>query len=85
MILDNLSSDKNDEAARVIAGPGARASRSCLLQPRSQSNRDGIRQTAAASPIQDRRRPLGPIGRTLNLFTSEECANYVRHCGYNPL
>jgi hypothetical protein len=25
------------------------------------------------------------IGRTLNLFTPEECANYVRHCGYNPL
>jgi transposase len=27
----------------------------------------------------------GLIGRTLNLFTPEECANYVRHCGYNPL
>ncbi len=25
------------------------------------------------------------IGRTLNLFTPEECANYIRHCGYNPL
>jgi hypothetical protein len=25
------------------------------------------------------------IGRTLNRFTPEECANYVRHCGYNPL
>ena len=25
------------------------------------------------------------IGRTLSLFTPEECANYVRHCGYNPL
>src|SRR6188508_1386070 len=25
------------------------------------------------------------IGHTLNLFTPEECANYVRHCGYNPL
>jgi transposase len=25
------------------------------------------------------------IGYTLNLFTPEECANYVRHCRYNPL
>ena len=25
------------------------------------------------------------IGRTLNLFTPEECTNYIRHCGYNPL
>jgi len=24
------------------------------------------------------------IGRILSLFTPEECANYVRHCGYNP-
>ena len=25
------------------------------------------------------------IGLTLNLATPEECTNYVRHCGYNPL
>ena len=25
------------------------------------------------------------IGRILNCFTPEECANYIRHCGYNPL
>ena len=25
------------------------------------------------------------IGQTLDRFTPEECANYIRHCGYNPL
>ncbi len=25
------------------------------------------------------------IGRFLSHFTPEECANYIRHCGYNPL
>lgn len=25
------------------------------------------------------------IGSTLGLFTPQECANYIRHCGYNPL
>lgn len=25
------------------------------------------------------------IGRSLKLFTPDECANYLRHCGYNPL
>lgn len=27
----------------------------------------------------------GIFTKTLNLFTPEECANYLRHCDYNPL
>ena len=59
VILDNLSSHKNEEAARLIADAGARV----LFLPPYSPDRDGLRQiqrTAAASPSQNSRYPLGP-------------------------
>jgi transposase len=85
VILDNLSSHKNEEAAHLIASVGARL---LFLPPYSNpiemafaKFKELLRQAQARTV--DALWDL--IGRTLNLFTPEECANYVRHCGYNPL
>jgi transposase len=78
VILDNLSSHKNEAAARLIASAGARL---LFLPPYSPDLKELLRQAQARTV--DALWDL--IGRTINLFTPEECANYIRHCGYNPL
>jgi hypothetical protein len=88
VILDNLSSHKNEEGRTPHRRRRRAPTIPAALQPRSQSDRDGIRQTqrtVAASPSQNRRRPLGSHRTHPEPLTPEECANYVRHCGYNPL
>lgn len=88
VILDNLSSHKNEEAARLIAGAGARL----LFLPPYSPDLNPIEMAFAKFKEllrQAQARTVDAlwdlIGRTLNLFTPEECANYLRHCGYNPL
>ena len=88
VILDNLSSHKNEEAARLIADAGARI----LFLPPYSPDLNPIEMVFAKFKEllrQAQARTVDAlwdlIGRTLNLFTPEECANYVRHCGYNPL
>ena len=88
VILDNLSSHKNEAAARLIAAAGARL---LFLPPYSldlnpiemafAKFKELLRQAQARTV--DALWEL--IGRTLNLFTPEECTNYVRHCGCNKL
>ena len=88
VILDNLSSHKNKEAERLIADAGA-----CLLfLPPYSPDLNPIEMAFAKFKEllrQAQARTVDAlwdfIGHTLNLFTPEECANYVRHCGYNPL
>jgi len=86
VILDNLSSHKNEEAARLIAGAGARL----LFLPPYSPDLNPIEMAFAKLKEllrQAQARTVDAlwdlIGRTLNLFTPEECANYV--LGYNPL
>ena len=88
VILDNLSSHKSDQAARLITSAGARL----LFLPPYSPDLNPIE--LAFAKFKERLRQAQArtvdalwdlIGRTLNLFTPEECANYVRHCGYNPL
>jgi transposase len=88
VILDNLSSHKNQAAARLITAAGARL---LFLPPYSpdlnpiemafaklkELLRNGQARTVEAL--------WDAIGRSLCLFTSEECAKYIRHCGYNPV
>jgi len=88
VILDNLSSHKNEQATRLIASAGARL---LFLPPYSPDLnpiemafakfKELLRQAEARTV--DALWDL--IGRTLNLFTPEECVNYIRHCGCNPL
>lgn len=88
VILGNLSSHKNEEAARLIASVGARimflppCSRSLNLIELTFAKFKELLRKAQARTV-DAFWEL--IGRILNLFTSEECANYLRHCGYSPL
>ncbi len=88
VILDNLSSHKNEQAARLIAAAGARI----LFLPPYSPDLNPIEMAFAKFKEllrQAQARTVDAlwdlIGRTLNLFTPEECSNYVRHCGYNPL
>jgi transposase len=88
VILDNLSSHKNEKAAHLIASVGARL----LFLPPYSPDLNPIEMAFAKFKEllrQAQARTVDAlwdlIGRTLSLFTPEECANYVRHCGYNPL
>ncbi len=88
VILDNLSSHKDDKAARHIATAGARM----LFLPPYSPDLNPIEMAFAKLKEllrQAQARTIDAlwdlIGRTLNLFTAEECANYLRPCGYNPL
>jgi hypothetical protein len=79
-------SHKNEEAAHLIASVGARL---LFLPPYSPDLNPiemvfQIQRTVVASPSH-RRRPLGSHPPHLEPLPPEECANYVRHCGYNPL
>ena len=86
VILDNLSSHKNEEAARLIAGAGARL----LFLPPYSPDLNPIEMAFAKLKEllrQAQARTVDAlwdlIGRTLNLFTPEECAPYVRDRGKN--
>ncbi len=88
VILDNLSSHKNEAAARLVTAAGARL----LFLPPYSPDLNPIEMAFAKLKEllrQAQARTVDAlwdlIGRTLNLFTPEECANYNRHCGYNPL
>jgi transposase len=88
VIADNLSSHKNEEAARLIAGAGARL----LFLPPYSPDLNPIEMAFAKFKEflrQAQARTVDAlwdvIGQTLNRFTPQECANYIRHCGYNPL
>lgn len=87
VILDNLSSHKNEDAARLIAAAGARL----LFLPPYSPDLNPIELAFAKFKEllrQAQSRTVEAlwslIGRTLDRFTPEECANYIRHCGYNP-
>lgn len=88
VILDNLSSHKNERAANLIAGAGTRL----LFLPPYSPDLNPIEMVFVK--LKERLREAQArtvdalwdlIGRTLNVFTPEECTNYLRHCGYNPL
>jgi transposase len=88
VILDNLSSHKNEDAARPIAGAGARL----LFLPPYSPDLNPIEMAFAKLKEllrQAHARTVDAlwslVGRILTRFTPEECANYIRHCGYNPL
>jgi transposase len=79
VILDNLSSHKNEEAAHLIASAGARL----MFLPPYTPDLNPIEMAFAKFKEllrQGQARTVDAlwdlIGRTLNLFTPQECANY---------
>jgi transposase len=77
-----LTGQKNEEAVCLIGGAGARLP---FLQPYSPDLKPLEMEFAKAKELlrraPNRRRLWDLMGRTLNMFTPEECANYVSHCG----
>lgn len=88
VILDNLSSHKGDAAARLVAGKGARF---LFLPPYSPDFNPIEMMFAKLKEIlrQAEMRTVDAlwnlIGDVLKKFPPEECAAYIRHCGYNPI
>ncbi len=75
-----LTGQKNEQAV-LIGGAGARL---LFLPPtaRSQADRDEFAKPKNCCGEPPNRRRLSDLmGRTLNMFTPEECANYVSHRG----
>lgn len=88
VILDNLSSHKNEKAAQLIASAGARL----LFLPPYSPDLNPIEMAFAKFKEKLRQAQARTvdalwelIGQTWNLFTPQQCANYIRHCGYNSI
>ena len=88
VILDNLAAHKSSRAEKAVRDRGAWF----LFLPPYSPDLNPIEMAFAKFKEllrQAQARTVDAlwdfIGHTLNLFTPEECANYVRHCGYNPL
>ena len=88
VILDNLASHKSAKAEAILRQRGAWF----LFLPPYSPDLNPIEMAFAKFKEllrQAQARTVDAlwelIGRTLNLFTPEECENYIRHCGYNPL
>jgi transposase len=88
VILDNLPGHKGEEAAQLIAAAGATlmflppyspdlnpiemlfAKLKTLLRTAERRTKDALWQT---------------IGALIDAFAPDECLNYIRHAGYNPV
>jgi transposase len=87
VILDNLSSHKSEDAARLIEAAGARL----MFLPPYSPDLNPIEMLFAKFKALLRKAEARTvealwtlIGALLDQITPEECANYIRHCGYNP-
>jgi len=85
VILDNLPSHKNDDVAAAIAARGA----TLLFLPPYSPDLNPIEmafaklKTLLRTAAERSRETLWQrIGRLLDLFTPDECTNYIRHAGY---
>src|SRR5579872_4260084 len=85
VILDNLSSHKGGEAARLIAAAGARL----LFLPPYSPDLNPIEMAFAKLKVflpkaaeRSREALCQRIGNLLDLFEPHECQNYIRHAGY---
>ena len=87
VVLDNLSSHKRKEAHRIIRGKGA----SLLFLPPYSPELNPIEMVfskikALLREAQERTVDAlwQKIGTLIEKITPDECANYLRHAGYDP-
>ena len=88
VVMDNLGSHKGNAVRHAIRSAGAKL----FLLPKYSPDLNPIEQVFAKLKHLLRKAAARnfdsictAIGKLLDSFTPEECANYVRHCGYNPL
>jgi transposase len=87
VVLDNLAPHKQPEVRAAIEQAGAILR---FLPPYSPDFNPIEQAFAKLKAFLRAARPrtfdevCGLIAVALGLFTNEECANYVRHCGYRP-
>ena len=87
VILDNLSSHKGEEAAALIAAHGAELR---FLPPYSPDMNPienafaKLKELLRKAAERTRETLWQRIGRLLQEFSPQECANYIRHAGYAP-
>ena len=85
VILDNLGSHKGKLGPRRHPRQGRASALPAALQPRPQSDRAGLRQAQAPDPSAEPRdveATWRKVGELLDLFSKEECANYLKNSGY---
>jgi transposase len=85
VVMDNLSSHKRARVRELIEGAGC----TLLYLPPYSPDKNPIEQAfaklkALLRAAQERTVDglWSLLGRALDLFSSEECRNYFRHCGY---
>jgi transposase len=88
VILDNLSSHKGEKAASLITERGARL----LFLPPYSPDLNPIEMAFAKlktllrkAAERSREALWNRIGALLDAFPTEECQNYIKHAGYNPV
>jgi len=85
VVLDNLTSHKNDEVRRIIEAAGA----TLLYLPPYSPDFNPIEQAFAKLKAHLRKAAersvpalWDRIGVVLNIFSADECRNFFRHAGY---
>lgn len=87
VILDNLPGHKGDEAAELIAARGA----TLMFLPPYSPDLNPIEmlfakfKTLLRKAARRTKDALWQNGQLINAFAPDECLNYIRHAGYNPL
>jgi transposase len=88
IILDNLSSHKGEAAANLLANVGARF---LFLPPYSPdlnpielvfSKLKALLRKAEARTTE---KLWNKIAEIIKVFSPDECQNFIKHCGYNPV
>jgi transposase len=88
VVLDNLAAHKVAGVAEAIRGVGA----SLLYLPPYSPDLNPIEQLFSKfkallrkAGARTKEALWGTIGKLLDEFSSEECQNYLRNCGYEPV
>jgi transposase len=85
VVLDNLSSHKRAGVRAAVEGAGCRLAYLPPYSPDLNPIEQAFAKLKALLRKAGERTVEGLwafLGRALDLFSAEECANYLRHCGY---
>jgi hypothetical protein len=88
VVMDNLSSHKRVASSREDRSGGSHAAVPSTIQPGLQSHRERPSARLKAMLRKAGERTVSGlwtlIGKLVDIFQPDECANYFRSCGYEP-